>query len=75
MLNISKKLQGLFQEELITAFKRNRNLKELIGSNCMENGKIKQAINTFTIGKCFPCFSKTGNLCCSQLISTTIFVS
>ena len=35
ILNISRTLQGLFQEEPITTFKRNRNLKELIGSNCI----------------------------------------
>ena len=39
ILNISRTLQGLFQKEPITAFKRNRNLKELIG-NCIENGKV-----------------------------------
>ena len=43
VLNISRTLQGLFQEEPITAFKTNRNLKELIGSNCIENGKVKRA--------------------------------
>ena len=36
----------------ITAFKRNRNLKQLTGSNCIENGKVKRAKNTFTIGNC-----------------------
>ena len=51
------------------------NLKELIGSNCIENRKVKRARNTFTIGKSSPCLSKTGNLCCSQLRSTTTFIS
>ena len=59
ILNISRTLQGLFQEEPITTFKRKRNLKELIGSNCIENGKVKLAKNTFTIGKCSTCLSKT----------------
>ena len=52
ILNISRTLQMLFQEGPITAFKRNRNLKELIGTNCMENRKVKRAKNTFTTGKC-----------------------
>ena len=73
MFNISRTLQGLFQEGPITAFKRKSNLKKLIGSNCIENGKVKQAKNTFTTGKCSPCLSKTGNLCCIQLISTATF--
>ena len=75
ILNISRTLQGLFQEEPITVFKRNRNLKELTGSNCIKNGKVKRAKHIFTIGKCSHCLSKTGNLCCSQLTSTTTFIS
>ena len=65
ILNISKTLQGLLQKEPITAFKRNRYLKGLIGSNWIKNGKVKQEKSTFTIGKCTPCLTKTGNLCCS----------
>ena len=75
VLNISRTLQGLFEEEPITAFKRNRDLKELIGSNCIDSRKAKRAKNTFTIGKCSPCLSKTGSLCCSQLTSTIPFIS
>ena len=71
VLNISRTLQGLFQEEPITAFKRNRNLKELIGTICTGNRKVKRAKCTFTIDKCSPCLSKTGNLCRSQLTPTT----
>ena len=41
----------------------------------IKNGKVKQAKNTFTIGKCSPCLSKTGNLCCSQLTTTATFIS
>ena len=61
---------------MITAFvKRNRNLKQLIGSNHIKDRKVKQAENTLTIGKCTPCLSKTHNLCCSQLTSKTTFIS
>ena len=55
ILNISRTLKGIFQEEPITAFKRKRNLKELIGSNCIENGKVKRAEHKFTT---FPTFIK-----------------
>ena len=58
ILNISRTLKWLFQEEPITAFKRNRNLKELIGSNCIENGKVKQTKNIFIIGKCSHVYQK-----------------
>ena len=44
-------------------------------SNCIENGKVKRAKNTFTIGKCCPCLSKIGHFCCSQLTSRTTIIS
>ena len=43
IINIIRKIQEMFQEELITAFKIDMNLKELIGSNHIENRKMKQA--------------------------------
>ena len=49
ILNINTTLQRFFQDEPITVFKRYRIRKELIGSNCIENRKLKQAKNTFTI--------------------------
>ena len=75
ILNISRALQVFFQDEPITAFKRNRNLKKVIGSDCIENGKVKRTKNIFTIAKCSPCLSKTCNLYCSQLPSTMTFIS
>ena len=75
ILNISRALQVFFQDEPITAFKRNRNLKKLIGSNCIKSGKVKRTKNIFTMAKCSPCLSKTGNLYCSQLPSTMTFIS
>ena len=75
ILNISRALQDFFQKEPITAFKRNRNLKELIESNCIKDGKVKRAKNSFTIGKCSSYLSKNDNLCCSHLTSTATFIS
>ena len=75
ILNISRALQDLFQKEPITVFKRNRNLKELIESNCIKNGKVKRAKNSFIIGKCSSYLSKNDNLCCSHLTSTATFIS
>lgn len=43
IINIIRKIQEMFQEELITAFKIDMNLKELIGSNHIENRKMKQS--------------------------------
>ena len=39
---LKKDLQELFEEELITAFKKNKNLKELIQSTSNGKGKVKK---------------------------------
>ena len=39
---ISESLKYVFNWQLITAFRRNENLKELIGSNKIENNKVKK---------------------------------
>ena len=41
----------------------------------LKTEKLIQQKNKFTVGKCSPCLSKTGNLCCSQLTSTMTFIS
>ena len=41
----NKNLWDLFPEHPITAFKRNKNLKDIIGGTCIENGKVKNSIS------------------------------
>jgi len=59
----------------VLAFKRNVNLKQLIGSNVIENNKVMRKSKTNKIGKCQPCFSSTKNLCCNHVCNTTTFKS
>ena len=40
ILSINKAFKEIFQNELVTAFRRNKNLKELIGSNKIEPNKV-----------------------------------
>ena len=56
-LHPNKNLQELFQEYLITAFKRNKNLKEIIGGTHIENSKVKKFSIPSRNGKCTPCLS------------------
>ena len=56
--NIRRTLPGLFKEGSITAFKINRNLKELIASNYIKSEKVKRPKNTFTTDICSPLFVK-----------------
>ena len=75
ILQTNKNLRELFQEQPITAFKRNKNLKEIIGSTRIENGKIKKFNIPSRTGKCTPCLSGTRTLCCNQVLTTNTFMS
>ena len=48
MLELNEALKEIFNCQPITAFKRNKNLKELIGSNKIENNKVKKIQNIET---------------------------
>ena len=46
--SVNESLKKLFQNKSVTAFKRNKNLKELIGNNKIENNIVK-GINKSTL--------------------------
>ena len=71
ILQTNKNLQELFQEQPITAFKRNKNLKEIIGSTRIENGKVKKFNILSRAGKCTPCLLGTRILFCNQVLTTS----
>ena len=75
ILQTNKNLRELFQEQPITAFKRNKNLKEIIGSTRIENGKVKKLNIPSRTEKCTPCLSGTRTLCCNQVLTTNTFMS
>ena len=57
----------------MTAFKRNKNIQKIIGTHWIENKRVKKNLKTLKEGKCTPCTSKAGNICCKQVKTTTIF--
>ena len=75
ILQTNKNLRELFQEQPITAFKRNKNLKEIIGSTRIENGKVKKLNIPSRTEKCPPCLSGTRTLCFNQVLKTNTFMS
>ena len=75
ILNIKPKLRALFPEPPIIAFRRCKNLREIIGSNTITNNKVfrKEAKNQ--IAKyCSPC-NTSRSLCCNSVIETNSFTS
>ena len=63
-----------FSEKLVIAYKRNLNLPDLIGGTSIINNK-KQLRKNYFYGSCHPCHSKSGNLCCKQVLTTNTFKS
>ena len=57
------------------AYRRKRNLKNIIGSNTIRAGTVFRKKTTHKLGMCSPCKTKAGNLCCKHLLETTEFQS
>ena len=54
----------------MTAFKKNKNLKEIIGGTRIANGKVKKFNIPSRTGKSTPCLSGARTLCCNQVLAT-----
>ena len=76
ILKIDINIRDHFTEQLVVAFRHNKNLIDLLGSNNIENNTKKtNTSNIQKIGKCQPCFGRAGNLCCQQIKTTSTFKS
>ena len=75
ILQLDKNLQNLFEEPPVIAYRRCRNLRDLIGGNKLANNKCLKPKAKHTIKKCEPCCIKEGSLCCQQILDTNQFRS
>ena len=75
ILQIEPKLKEIFTEPPILAFKRDKNLKDIIGDDKVFDNKKILNIKKFNKGKCQPCFKRSINLCCKQLKICSTFQS
>ena len=74
ILSANESLKKKIQDEPITTFKCNKNLKELVGSNKIGN-IVKRIKSTTKPRKSFLCFGNSKTLCCNQVITTLTFKS
>ena len=72
LLSINHEISRKFCKKPLIAYKRNPNLKQLLGGHMIENGKVLKR-NKDTEGSCAPCRSKIGNKCCKQMKTTSTF--
>ena len=65
---------AIFKTKPILTFKRNRNLKDMLGGSKLKNNRkiVKRPVKT---GYCGPCLSQLGNICCKHIVSTRKFKS
>ena len=74
ILSTNEKQAKIFKDKPILTFKRNKNLKDMLGgSRLMNNRKIVK--KTTKTGQCSPCLSQMGNICCKHILSTKTFRS
>ena len=76
LLNTNKKNADAFAEKPVVAFRRNRNLREILGQVHVSRGRklIKKPRSKRHTGST-ACLSTTKNLCCKHLVSTKTFSS
>ena len=75
ILQINKNLKEIFKNEPIATFKRNKKIQEIIGRHWIENGRVNKNLKAVKEGKCTPCRSKAGKICCKQMKTSTRFKS
>ena len=75
LLHIKPNLAEIFQNPPILAFRRNKNLRDIIGTKFIENGNIKRKFTNRIRGKCTPCLANNRTQCCEQILHTTTFRS
>ena len=75
ILHIKPQIQALFPEPPIIAFRRCKNLREIIGCNTITSSKVQRRKAKNQIAKyCSPCDTKK-SLCCNHVIKTNSFTS
>ena len=72
LLHINQEFKDVFQEPPILAFRRNRNLYDLLGCKNIVDGKLQRLPKKKKIGFSTKCFSKSGNLAVNKLYTRNL---
>ena len=73
ILQLDPKMAEKFNERPVLAYRRCKNLRDLIGSNKISNNKVVKP--TRNPGECKPCLSRSDCQCCKQINNTNTFSS
>ena len=75
LLQITQNLKQVFQNPPVYGFRRNKNLRDIIGQTTLKNNRVVRKNKHLSPGKCTPCRTRNNNLCCKQVLSTSTFKS
>ena len=74
-LQINSNLRTAFEQEPLIAYRRNKNLVDLIGSKKILDGKVVRENNRKKQLYCRPCLTRRDNICCRQVLKINTFTS
>ena len=75
LLQINSNLRTAFEQEPLRAYRRNKNLGDLIRSKKILDGKVVRKNNSKKQLFCSPCLIRRDDICCQQVLKTNTFTS
>ena len=75
LLQINSNLRTVFEQGPPIAYRRNKNLSDLIGSKKILDGKVVRENNSKKQLYCRPCLTRRDKICCQQVLKTSTFTS
>ena len=75
ILKINPILEKVFSEKPVVAFRRGKNLQQIIGGQTIANNQVLKRNTKNTNGHCVPCYADKRTKCCNQITKTTTFFS
>ncbi len=73
-LKINRTEKEKFKEKPLICYRRNKNLRDLIGQTRISKGKVLRK-KIKKIGRCTPCNSRPDTKCCRHVIGTNFFTN
>ena len=73
LLQLNPNIKVSFTEPLVLAYKRCPNLRDFLGSNTVENNRVKRKQKQSKEGQSKLCLTRDGNLYCTQIVNTSTF--
>ena len=75
LLQTNRDIAPSFEERPVLAFRRNKNLRDILGQTHLSKGKKTTSEKPRKSGGCQACLSHGRNQCCNQIVSTKTFRS